>query len=110
MTEVDYGGGGHRTWLETINLCVHGVPPSPVYKGVEEGEGAGLSRRTQGSPTPTRSRIPPFLVELGALPSSRSRREGKGKEKRRKEGAPPLPLVQFGLSLGRRAASSLSFP
>ena len=22
-----------------INLCVHGVPPSPVYKGVEEGEG-----------------------------------------------------------------------
>ena len=41
MTEVDYGGGGHRTRLkdQLINLCVYGVPPSPVYKGVEEGEG-----------------------------------------------------------------------
>ena len=41
MIEVDYGGGGHRTRLkdQLINLCVYGVPPSPVYKGVEEGEG-----------------------------------------------------------------------
>ena len=41
MTEVDYGGGRHRTRLkdQLINLCVYGVPPSPVYKGVEEGEG-----------------------------------------------------------------------
>ena len=22
-----------------INFCVYGVPPAPVYKGVEEGEG-----------------------------------------------------------------------
>ena len=37
----DYGGGGHRTWLrdQEINCCVFGVPPAPVYKGVEEGEG-----------------------------------------------------------------------
>ena len=44
MTEVDYGGGGHRTRLkdQLINLCVYGVPPSPVYKGVEEGEGLTL--------------------------------------------------------------------
>ena len=64
--------------------------------------------RPMRSPTPTRSRIPLFLVELGALPSSRSRREGKGKEKRRKEGAPPLPLVQFGLSIGGGAQPLLS--
>ena len=32
MTEVDYGGGGHRTRLkdQLINLCVYGVPP-PLY-------------------------------------------------------------------------------
>ena len=41
MIEVDYGGGGHRTRLrdQEINCCVFGVPPAPVYKGVEEGEG-----------------------------------------------------------------------
>ena len=26
MTEVEYGGGGHRTRLGTINLCVLGCP------------------------------------------------------------------------------------
>ena len=38
MIEVDYGGEGHRTRLrdQEINCCVYGVPPSPVYKGVEE--------------------------------------------------------------------------
>ena len=25
--------------ITKINLCVYGVPPAPVYKGVEEGEG-----------------------------------------------------------------------
>ena len=41
MTEVEYGGGGHRTRLkdQLINLCVYGVPPDHVYKGVEEGGG-----------------------------------------------------------------------
>ena len=53
-----------------------------------------------GSPTPTGSRIPPFLVQLGVLPCSRSRRQGMGREKGRKEGVRPLPLVQFGLGLG----------
>ena len=50
MTEVDYGGGGHRTWLkdQLINLCVYGVPPSPVYKGVDEGEDAGFLGAPQG--------------------------------------------------------------
>ena len=45
-------------------------------------------------------RFPPFLFQLGDLPCSRSRREGKGREKGRKEGVRPLSLVQFGLGLG----------
>ena len=47
MTEVEYGGGRHRTRLRNdlwINLCVYGVPPSSVYKGGEE-EGAGQEGR-----------------------------------------------------------------
>ena len=41
MIEVDYGGGGHHTRLrdQEINCCLFGVPPAPVYKGVEEGRG-----------------------------------------------------------------------
>ena len=42
MIEVDYGGGGHHTRLrddQLDQLVVFGVPPAPVYKGVEEGEG-----------------------------------------------------------------------
>ena len=95
---------------QLINLCVYGMPLPPYIKEEERGGAGPLYGAPKGSPTPTGSRIPPFLVELGALPSSRSRREGKGKEKRRKEGAQPLPLVQFGLSLGGSATSSLSFP
>ena len=36
MTEVEYGGGGHRTRLRNdheYQLVCHGVPPTPVYKG-----------------------------------------------------------------------------
>ena len=32
-------GAPHTAKRSMINLCVYGVPPSPVYKGVEEGEG-----------------------------------------------------------------------
>ena len=45
IIEEDYGGGGHRTRLrdQEINCCyVHGVPPAPVYKGVEEGRAGPL--------------------------------------------------------------------
>ena len=48
MTEVDYGGGGHRTRLkdprdQSLSL---GGASLPVYKGVKEGEGAA----TLGAP------------------------------------------------------------
>ena len=46
MTEVEYGGGGHRTRLRNDledQLVCHGVPPAPVYKGAR-GEEAGPRR------------------------------------------------------------------
>ena len=47
MTEVDYGGGGHRTRLRQI-LSAFGVLPSPVYKGVEEGRASPHRARPRG--------------------------------------------------------------
>ena len=40
-TEVEYGGGGHRTRLRNDHkdqLVCYGVPPAPVYKGGREEE------------------------------------------------------------------------
>ena len=53
MIEVDYGGGGHRTRVrdQEINCCVFGVPPAPVYKGVEEEEGRPSLWRAVGVKT-----------------------------------------------------------
>ena len=31
--------GAPHTAKTTVNLCVYGVPPSPVYKGGEEEDG-----------------------------------------------------------------------
>ena len=85
------GGTAHGWERSTEQLvCLWGAS-TPVYKGGGEGRGRPSLWRALGSPTPTGSRIPLFLVELGALPSSRSRREGKGKEKRRKEVVQPFP-------------------
>ena len=41
-------GAPHMTKGSMINVCVYGVPPSPVYKGVEEGEEVGLLGAPQG--------------------------------------------------------------
>ena len=80
--------------------------------GQEEARQGGVllpEARQGGVLLPPGVGLPPFLVQLGDLPCSRSRREGKGKDKRRKEGAPPLPLVKFGLSLrGAQPPLSLS--
>ena len=74
-------GAPHTAKRSMINCCVYGVHPSPVYKGVEEGAAKGRRHAQGGSPTPTGSRTPPFLVGVG---------EGKGEGERRK-GAPPFP-------------------
>ena len=42
-------GAPHMAKRSMINLCVYGVAPSPVYKGVEEGEEAGLLGAPQGA-------------------------------------------------------------
>ena len=79
MIEVDYGGEGHRTWLrdQEINGCVYGVPPSPVYKGVEEGEGWPSMARPRGVLLPPGVGFPPSLVGLGEKEGG-EREEGKG--------------------------------
>ena len=76
------------------------MPPAPVYKGAR-GEGGRPRRRARqgGSPTPTGSRTPPFLVGVGE--GGKRGREG------RKKGPHPLSnseqrgaarLLPFGLS------------
>ena len=96
MTEVDYGGGGHRTRLrdQEINCCVYGVPPAPVYKGAREEEVGPHRARPKcgvllGLPSP--SRIPPPIL---------NRKRGREKEKEGR-GRPPS-LVQFGPEGGAR--------
>ena len=61
MTNVEYGGGGHRTRLRNDHedqlVCLE-VPPALVYKGAK-GEGAAGQGGRRRSPTPTGSRTPP---------------------------------------------------
>ena len=86
MTEVDYGGGGHRTRLkdQLINLCVHGVPLASVYKGGEEGRPAG----PRGAPKCG------VLLGLQVLVGVH---QEEGREKEGEGGKGAGPLVQFGL-------------
>ena len=70
-----------------INFCVYGVPPSPVYKGVEERRAGPLIARPGGVLLPPGVGFPPSLVGLG---------EKEGGEREEGKGAPPPFLVQFG--------------
>ena len=82
VTEVDYGGGGHRTRLIEINdqlVCPWGAPCPRIYRSKGEGRPA-LAGRARRSPSPTGSRIPPPFP-------SWTRREGRGREGGRKGGA-----------------------
>ena len=93
MTEVEYGGGGHRTRLRNDHedqLVCHGVPPAPVYK--EQGR----RRPALGGGAPRGVLLPPgvglllsYLVGVG---------QGKEGERKKEKGA--APLVQFGLGHG----------
>ena len=63
IIEEDYGEGGaphtaKRTILE-INLCVYGVPPAPVYKGVEEERAGPLYGAPWGVLLPPEVGFPP---------------------------------------------------
>src|SRR5215216_4547825 len=85
MTEVEICGGGHRTRLRQLSTCVSmGCPPPPYIKEWRRGRAGLLWRAQGGSPTPSRSRFPPF--------PSWSRRRRKRERERRKGGPPPLPI------------------
>ena len=52
MTEVDYGGGGHRTRLKDLRdqlLCLWGAPSSIYKGGKEEGVGQEEEARPRGA-------------------------------------------------------------
>ena len=93
IIEVDYGGGGHRTWLkdQTINCCVSRGAPASVYKGSREGGRPAKVWSARRSPTPSGSRTPPF-------PSwNRIREKEKREGKKERGGRPPCPKpIRFG--------------
>ena len=79
-------GAPHTAKRSMINLCLWGAP-SPVYKGVEEGDGRPSLWRALGSPTPTGSRIPPFhVVGVGVRKGKKEEKEGGG------AAPPPSPI------------------
>ena len=102
MTEVDYGGGGHRTRLkdQLINLCL-GVPPAPVYKGARREAGRPLQGAPGGGVL--------LLVGVGLPFPSPTRRGKEGVGEGKGKGAPPPFLVLFGLK-GRGVWPALAGP
>ena len=71
------------------NLCVYGVPPSPVYKGGEGGP-AGPPWRA-----PKRGILLGLQVLVGFHLKGERGKEGEGEGEGKGGAAPPL-LVQFG--------------
>ena len=71
MTEVEYGGGGHRTRLRNDHedqLVCSRVPPTSVYKGSKGGWCAGLEEGAGGVLLLPGVGLPsPFLVQLGEV-------------------------------------------
>ena len=66
MTEVEYGGGGHRTWLRNDHedqLVFLGVPPAPVYKGARGGGGRPRCGAPRGVLLPPGVGLPPSLLD-----------------------------------------------
>src|SRR3954471_17995884 len=85
IIEVDYGGGGHRTLLkdQTINCCIFGVPPDPVYKGARGRPTGPLWR------APKRGILLGLQVLVGFHQKGERGKEGEG-EGEGKGGAAPL--------------------
>ena len=89
---------------QQINLCVLGCPLPPYIK--EQGRrrpALGGARQGSRIPTPSRSRFPPFLVQLGEGGKEGGEKEGKG-------GPRPKTLVQFRLGLGGAHNTSWLLP
>ena len=71
MTEVEYGGRGHRTRLRNNHedqLVCPRVPLAFVYKGHKGGGAAGLEEGARGVLLLLGEGLPsPFLVQLGEV-------------------------------------------
>src|SRR3954469_13707342 len=79
MTEVEYGGGGHRTRLRNDHvdqLCVLRCSPAPVYKEAKgEGlAGQGVARQGVLLPPGVGFPPPPILVGIGFLKGGKRER------------------------------------
>ena len=101
-------GGGHRTWLRELLVCLWGAP-AHVYKG-EGREAGGQEGRAMGRV------LLGLLVQVGFAPPFPFSTRGNMKErKREREGEHrPLLLVLFGLprrgARGHPPRASLSLP
>ena len=88
MTELEYGGRGHRTRLRNDHedqLVCHGVPHAPVYKG-GRGEVRPAPRGAPGGVL-----LPPGV----GLPPIALLEKEMGKGKRGKGGAAPPPSLSY---------------
>src|SRR3954469_9569255 len=112
MTEVEYGGGGHRTRLRNDHedqLVCSRVPPAPVYKG---------ARGEAGRPYGARQREGGVLLLVGVglpFPSPPRKRGGKEREGGGEgKGGHATLLCQFGPPRGgggrHLLAATLSLP
>ena len=101
MTEVESVEGAPHTANTTVNLCVYGVPPSLVYKGVEKGEGRPSMARPRGVLLSPGVGSPPFPSWI--------RRGRKGERGERKGGPAPHP-IRTGLGGGPPIFRLLSLP
>ena len=103
MTEVDYGGGGHRTRLkdQLINLCVLGCPLPQYIKEQGGGRPALGCAKERGGVL--------LLVGVGLpFPSPTRKREGgrKERERERERGATPPSPSPIRTPHGRGRATS----
>ena len=86
IIEVDYGGGGHRTWLrDQWSIVVSMGCPLPPYIKEQGEEAAGQGEARQGGVLlPLGLGLLLFLVGVGEG-------EGKGEGEKERGGWPPLP-------------------
>ena len=93
---------GHHTRLkdQEINCCVYGVPPSSVYKGVEEGVGWPHRARPKGGIL--------LLLGVGSPFPSPTRRGKEGEEGEKESPSRPIRIGLGGarLPLGHLLLSS----
>ena len=85
---------GHRTRLNNQLVCLWSAP-SPVYKGVEEGEGRPHGARPRGG----------FLLLVVGFPLPHMEEEKKERERERRK-APPKSDWAWGARASHLAASS----